>query len=379
MTSRKILRARKSEMNTRKGSHRKRLPERPIFELTLLERRVLLSAITNYNYSFETGTSTTGWSVPIEVDTSNAITGWGSTDYLKGPATLTLNSLPAHTGAVVSFDIYALDEWDGNNSPSAFTLKANGATVVSTNFANTWATGTVTNNDPNPPTTEIDSTCYTQSYPAANGDATLAPQSGAVAVGDMDSDGELLTDYSCTSCDCGGGCCGCGCCGGGGTVTWTVTPIYGGNISDAVYQFTVPIDDSSSTLALDFGGSFPVGAAMGIDNVNVTLAQPEIAGINSDGNGVDLFSGTISNSVDGPSLDDIDMDMGSTISADGGDIADILFTGLGGSSSLGNGDANLAAAGDNGSGTASGNVSELLQSGDNTIALLTVAQRSISS
>jgi RHS repeat-associated protein len=279
---------------------------RPIIEA--VEQRVLMStSIWNTSYDFEgTTPNTSGWSTST-VHTSNAITGWASTKYLVGPSTLTLSSLPAHMGATVSFDIYALDKWDGG-SGAQFTLTANGVSKIDVSLANDWNNG-------DDATGTLEPTSNTQSNPSAYNNAANAARTGAVATGEMDSDGENITSYSsCTtttdddgdSDDCGGGDCGCG--GGGGSgdddddaVTTTTYTEVSGNINDGVYHYVIPVADAQDTLALAFSGPSSGGAFFGIDNVKVDLAVPEAPGGNSNGNGVDLFTGAAGVSVDGPS------------------------------------------------------------------------------
>src|SRR6185312_7585892 len=130
---------------------------------------------------------------------SNGITGWGSSHYLVGPSTLTLTGLPTHLGAVVNFDIYALDKWDGNHSPSSFTLTANGTTEVDTSFSNAWNEGTVSYDECCVPETCISPQEWTQDYPASLGNGCNNYQTGAIAEGDMDSDCSSVCSY-CITC-----------------------------------------------------------------------------------------------------------------------------------------------------------------------------------
>src|SRR2546423_100801 len=82
----------------------------PIFELFALERRILLSSLYRVHYGFDDN-NTDGWST---LAVENYAYGSSGQKYLAGPSTLTLSGLPAHTGAVVSFDALALDQWDGS-------------------------------------------------------------------------------------------------------------------------------------------------------------------------------------------------------------------------------------------------------------------------
>jgi hypothetical protein len=246
---------------------------------------MMSTSITNYSYDFEGTTSnTSGWSTST-VHTSNGISGWSSTKYLVGPSTLTLSSLPAHMGATVSFDIYALNQWDGG-SGSQFTLAANSVSKIDVSLANNWNNG-------DDSTGTLEPTSNTQSSPSAYSNASNDAQTGAVATGDMDSDSLNITGYDTCITDCGGDC-GCG---GTEVTTYIETT---GPITDTVYHYVIPIADAQSTLALAFNG--PTGnASFGIDNVKVDLAVPEDPGGNADGNGVDLFTGAAGFYIDGPS------------------------------------------------------------------------------
>jgi hypothetical protein len=211
---------------------------RPIIEA--VEQRVMMStSISNYSYDFEgTTPNTSGWSTST-VHTSNGISGWSSTKYLVGPSTLTLSSLPAHMGATVSFDIYALNQLDGG-SGSQFTLTANSVGKIDVSLANDWNNG-------DDSTGTLEPTSNTQSYPSAYNNASNSARTGAVATGDMDSDNLNITGYDTCITDCGGDC-GCG-----GTEVTTYTEVTGPT-TDAVYHYVIPIPDAQSTLALAFNG-----------------------------------------------------------------------------------------------------------------------------
>lgn len=85
--------------------------------------------------------------------------------------TLTLRNLKAHTTATVSFDLYILKSWDGNNpnyGPDRWSLRVRGGpTLVDTTFSN------------NPKTGAYDLSL--QDYPEANS----PPQTGCTAVNSM--------------------------------------------------------------------------------------------------------------------------------------------------------------------------------------------------
>ncbi|HEY3412712.1 MAG TPA: glycoside hydrolase family 76 protein [Armatimonadota bacterium] len=80
------------------------------------------------------------WSSPRTEKAPN-----GSTTYLgrfsNESVRLSLSSLPAHTYAAVTFDAYAIQNWDGNgalNGPDMFTVQvADGLTLLQTSFSNT--------------------------------------------------------------------------------------------------------------------------------------------------------------------------------------------------------------------------------------------------
>jgi len=372
----KSSRARKSKSIKSKASQDWR-EQRPIFELTPLEKRILLSSAAYATYDFESG-STTGWSGGT-VATSNAISNWGSTEYLQapssGPLTLTLTGIPAHTGTgTISFDIYALDEWDGNNSPSEFTFSVNSKTKIDTTFSNPFSLWDDTSHT-------IDHFDFNQSFPSS--DYTSFPENNptqyrAVTTGDMDSDNLNVCDVTVTNefIDPDNGADTCGACDPDGYWCTIYDPGYG-NISDAVYAFTVPINDSSSSLTLSFGYSLPSNAKLGIDNVAVTfddLAPPPSGqtpgGVdsgnsgtgggltpNDNGNGADLFSGNASFEIPGPHS----KGFGSAFS---------------GKSIWTNGSLSGIVGGLNGNGTMQEDIPSLLQNGPSTLILAQGANQS---
>jgi hypothetical protein len=76
------------------------------------------------------------WSLPIQ-----ATTPIGARKFLgifdNDTATLTLSGLPAHTNATVSFDLFILESWDGNNTgygPDYWKVSYDGTTLLNTTF-----------------------------------------------------------------------------------------------------------------------------------------------------------------------------------------------------------------------------------------------------
>lgn len=130
---------------------------------------------------------------------------------------LTLSDLIQANRAVVSFDLYILQTWDGstNNGPDSFGLKVNGTTVRQWTFSNT---------DGSP-----------QSYPLAN---SLRGT------------------------------------GSSGTNTLGYTPVYGPSWASTKYSITLNIDNPGQQLQVGFFGNGlePIfNESWGIDNVVVTL------------------------------------------------------------------------------------------------------------
>ena len=84
---------------------------------------------------------------------------------------LTLKHLRPHSQATVSFDLYILKSWDGNNpnyGPDRWSMKVEGGpTLLDTTFSNNFKTGTY----------DLSS----QNYPAANS----SPQAGATVVNSL--------------------------------------------------------------------------------------------------------------------------------------------------------------------------------------------------
>ena len=85
--------------------------------------------------------------------------------------TLTLKDLKPHSQATVSFDLYILKSWDGNNpnyGPDRWSLKVEGgSTLLDTTFSNNFKTGTYD--------------LSLQNYPRANS----PPQAGASVVNSL--------------------------------------------------------------------------------------------------------------------------------------------------------------------------------------------------
>ncbi|HZD24164.1 MAG TPA: VWD domain-containing protein [Acidimicrobiia bacterium] len=109
---------------------------------------------------FEDGTAE-GWSSPVVTTVEN-----GSTRFMgphgAGSNTWSISGLPPHTEVLVSFDLYVLGGWDGDDGPDAIEVTfGDGTTILAqSTFSNTSAT---------------------QSYPSPGS----AAQSGAVSTDDL--------------------------------------------------------------------------------------------------------------------------------------------------------------------------------------------------
>lgn len=144
--------------------------------------------------------------------------------------TFTLGGLKPHSRATVTFDLYVLKSWDGNNlnyGPDRWSVSVQGGpTLLDTTFSN------------NPKTGAYDLSL--QNYPAANS----APQTGAAAINTL--------GYK----------------------------FYG----DSIYHLTFTFADTSDTLTLNFSSSLFEGKgtedeSWGLDNVRVsTNANAPIRG-----------------------------------------------------------------------------------------------------
>jgi hypothetical protein len=136
--------------------------------------------------------------------------------------TLTLSDLPTHTQVTVSFDLFILRSWDGNNQiygPDIWQLKVDeGQTLLHTTFANA------------PP----DLVDFMQAYPGAYPDHDYLPYTGAAEIK---------------------------------TLGYTDAP-------DSVYHLSYSFDHTASILSLDFSGQGLQGIkdeSWGLDNVEVMI------------------------------------------------------------------------------------------------------------
>src|SRR5258708_5698583 len=138
--------------------------------------------------------------------------------------TLTLRNLKPHTAATVTFDLYVLKSWDGNNpnyGPDRWSLSVQGGrTLLDTTFSN------------NPKTAAYDLSL--QNYPAADS----AQQTGAAAVN---------------------------------TIGYK---FYG----DSIYRLSFTFAHTGETLALNFSSSLFEGKEVadeswGLDNVRVSVSE----------------------------------------------------------------------------------------------------------
>jgi hypothetical protein len=141
--------------------------------------------------------------------------------------TLTLGNLPAHTQATVSFDLFILRSWDGNNQihgPDVWQLKVDeGPTLLHTTFANV------------PP----DIKDFNQAYPGDYPGGDYLPYTGAAEIKTL-----------------------------GYTEIQAPAP-------DSVYRLSFTFAHNESILRLDFSGQGLQGIqdeSWGLDNVNVRIS-----------------------------------------------------------------------------------------------------------
>ena len=202
------------------------------------------------SYNFDDG-DTAGWTGG-SVQTLAAGGAKGADAYRQGTLTLTLGDLPKHTQLVVSFDVYALDKWDGNLGPSKFTFAVDGRTIKDTTFANDYYSS---------------STTFHQSYPdpyAGAGSPAHAARTGGGTGADLDNDHSDA--IGCSS---------------------------GINVGDSVYHFDVPVEHVADTATLDFSATgLPSGAYLGIDNVTVSTLVPAPCSCTCTAGSNNLFDGT---------------------------------------------------------------------------------------
>lgn len=145
--------------------------------------------------------------------------------------TLSLDNLPPHNRAKVSFDLYIIRSWDGNANPDLWTLDVNDGPLIHlihTSFSNChWCTG--------------DS--LRQSYPG----------------------GYPTDDYPLRT---------------GATEVDTLGYIIGGYEADSVYRLSFDFDHTEENLILNFigGSNQPCGdESWGLDNVQVEISRLTVA------------------------------------------------------------------------------------------------------
>jgi uncharacterized protein (TIGR03437 family) len=158
--------------------------------------------------------------------------------------TLKLTNLKPHSLATVSFDLYILKSWDGNNpnyGPDRWSLSVGGgATLLDTTFSNNFKTGAYDLSQ--------------QNYPTANS----LPQTAAVAVNSL--------GYT----------------------------FYG----DAIYHLTFTFPHAADTLVLNFASSLCEGKgtddeSWGLDNVRVSTNQDHFVAVSATAPGVGLAPGSL--------------------------------------------------------------------------------------
>jgi hypothetical protein len=130
--------------------------------------------------------------------------------------TLSLSQLPAHRQVTVSFDLFVIQSWDGNNSfygPDIWKLVADGQTILNTSFSNYGS--------------------FDQAYPGTYPGSSYPPRSGAA---ESDSLGY-------------------------------------GIVGDTVYRLTYTFPHTGGNLALQFSASGLQGTdeSWGLDNVRVKV------------------------------------------------------------------------------------------------------------
>ncbi|HYV95995.1 MAG TPA: hypothetical protein VE967_00920 [Gemmatimonadaceae bacterium] len=173
---------------------------------------------------------TQDFSGPVGAEWSNALESQAPAgekflgEFSTGATELSLAGLAAHDSITVTFDLYIIRSWDGadaNWGTDAFTLTADGATLLNTTFSNNTWDGS-------------------QNYPAPLGGATNASQTGAFAINAL------------------------------GYTYWDNYPI------DATYRLSFTFAHSASTLHLNFaalGLQDITDESWGLDNVVVSIGQ----------------------------------------------------------------------------------------------------------
>lgn len=181
-----------------------------------------------FSDDFESGVAT-GWST-----TRSDATPYAQRRFLgqfgNETATLRLSGLDAHNAVTVSFDLFIVRTWDGNNmivGPDRWLLQGDGATLIDTTFSNN------------------DGPSYPQTYPLRTGAFDHSGRNAAAEVNTL------------------------------GFVPGCPQPIAGVPPRDAVYRISATFPHSAPTVRLDFsaaGLQAQCDESWGLDNVEVRAA-----------------------------------------------------------------------------------------------------------
>lgn len=190
---------------------------------------------TVYSNDFE-ATVGSEWSTSstiIDAATTNSPTPNHLLGRLGSGATLSLSNLPADAyGTTLTFDLYVLNNWQGNNGGPTFTVTSDGATLLSTNFTNPPYSGA------SAPTQAFGGVGQPNgSYPALTGASNIYT--------DHDHDQSV-----------GGSC--------------------GASAPDSVYHLSIPVTHSGTTETITFSGGSGINS-IALDNVSVDVTRPTVA------------------------------------------------------------------------------------------------------
>lgn len=174
------------------------------------------SELIVYKDDFEAGAGD-GWSDPIVDLTPNGESFLGQ--FATDVVTLTLTDLPAHSKVRISFDLYIIRSWDGNDAtygPDIWMLSLDDSSILHTTFSN-W-------------------TVRNQAYPGTYPGGNYPARTGAFAFN-------------------------------------TLGYLWGGYPMDATYRLTFEIDHIAADLEAGFSSGLQVvgDESWGVDNIEVVL------------------------------------------------------------------------------------------------------------